>query len=112
MVTCGTRRCGIARGAWPTPSGQLATSTSRHFPRALLLASTLQQVYADDAVVDAKHCDAEGKIKPRRALPLIRAAAFFSQLVRTDDGRWVCTTALNGWPVGSRGKALSRLISH
>lgn len=41
---------------------------------------------------------ADGTIRPRRPLPLVRSDDFFSSLVQTEDGRWIFSGVLNGWP--------------
>ena len=40
----------------------------------------------------------DGVIKPRRGTLIVRASQFFSSLVQTEDGRWVFSGRLNGWP--------------
>jgi hypothetical protein len=45
-----------------------------------------------------KDCDSDGRIKPRRATLPCRQKDFFSSLVKTDDGRWLFSGVLNGWP--------------
>lgn len=45
-----------------------------------------------------KDCDADGRIKSRRATLPCRHTDFFSSLVRTEDGRWLFSGVLNGWP--------------
>lgn len=37
-------------------------------------------------------------IKPRRPVPTVRVSEFASSLVKTEDGRWLFTGVLNGWP--------------
>ena len=57
------------------------------------------QILADSYSAKAKDCLPDGTtLKPRRPLPQVRAADFFSSLVRTDDGRQIFTGVLNGWP--------------
>ena len=51
-----------------------------------------------DTWTHPKDCTAEGKIKPRRATLPVRAKDFFSSLVQTQDGRWIFSGVLNGWP--------------
>ena len=57
------------------------------------------QIIRDD-FRDPKHCDAAGRLKPRRPLPQIRAGAFFAGVARAADGRYVFDGGgpLNGWP--------------
>lgn len=45
-----------------------------------------------------KDCLPDGRIKPRRASLPVRASDFFASLVRTEDGRWLFSGVLNGWP--------------
>jgi hypothetical protein len=52
----------------------------------------------DDDWTHPKHTDAEGNIKPRRPNLPVRASDFFRSLVQTDDGRWLFSGVLNGWP--------------
>ena len=51
-----------------------------------------------DTWTHPKDCDSEGKIKPRRSTLPVRAKDFFASLVETQDGRWMFSGVLNGWP--------------
>lgn len=55
------------------------------------------QIVTDDWKNKAD-CNDEGEIKPRRAILPVRQKDFFSSLVKTDDGRWIFSGVLNGWP--------------
>eukprot|EP00940_MAST-03C_sp_MAST-3C-sp2_P000540 g540.t1 len=55
------------------------------------------QIYSD-SYRSKKHCLPSGKLKSRRPTPQVRASDFLKSLVRTKDGRWVFSGALNGWP--------------
>ena len=45
-----------------------------------------------------KDTDEDGTIKPRRPSLPVRQKDFFSSLVQTEDGRWLFSGVLNGWP--------------
>jgi len=55
-------------------------------------------VLAGESWTDVDHCSADGAIKARRHILPVRAHDFFSSLVQTNDGRWLFTGILNGWP--------------
>ena len=42
--------------------------------------------------------DKDGKLKPRRPTPAVRAGDFFASLAKTPDGRYIFCGVLNGWP--------------
>jgi len=44
------------------------------------------------------HTTKDGVIKPRRAILPVLVGDFFSSLVQTEDGRWIFSGTLNGWP--------------
>ena len=54
-----------------------------------------------DSFSDARHCTANGSLKPRRPRPHVRASEFLGALERTSGGGWALSSEfgpLNGWP--------------
>jgi len=47
---------------------------------------------------DPSQCSESGEIRPRRPTLPVRASDFFKSLVQTEDGRWIFSGVLNGWP--------------
>lgn len=46
----------------------------------------------------AKDIAADGEINPRRPIPTVKKDDFFNSLTKTEDGRWIFSGVLNGWP--------------
>lgn len=56
------------------------------------------QLVSDDWIGNEKDCTPEGEIRARRPTLPVREKDFFKSLVRTQDGRWMFSGVLNGWP--------------
>lgn len=46
----------------------------------------------------ARDLEEDGTIKPRRPIPTVTHQNFFNSLVKTEDGRYLFSGVLNGWP--------------
>lgn len=64
------------------------------------------QVVNDD-YKHPKHCFSDGKLKPRRPIPHVRACDFFKSLRQSKEGHWIFSGVLNGWPTMTNLELLS-----
>jgi hypothetical protein len=77
----------------PVPPASLGPLTTDLRAGLVIHAQMVSDDFADTSIVAA-----DGSIKPRRPMPVVRAADFFRSLTRTDDNRWIFSGVLNGWP--------------
>ena len=57
--------------------------------------------------INPKHLTKDGQLKPRRPLPHVMESDFFDSIVETDDGRFIFSGILNGWPAMTELEVIS-----
>ena len=66
-------------------------------------------IYRDNSTkyINPKHLTKDGQLKPRRPLPHVIESDFFDSIVETDDGRFIFSGILNGWPAMTELEVIS-----
>ena len=63
--------------------------------------------FLDHLYLNPKHLTKDGQLKPRRPLPHVMESDFFDSIVETDDGRFIFSGILNGWPAMTELEVIS-----